>query len=152
MTNYLNNPAYSRGIRNLNPGNIKLSNIDWFGKIPFSQSMDASFEQFKEMRYGVRALMKLLVNYHKAGTNTVIGIISKYAPEFENNTQEYINTVAKMVGLPFAAVVDLTEERLIGLAKAIVFVENGKDSKYVTDADYKAAIGILGVPLKKKMK
>ncbi|MCA9329527.1 hypothetical protein KDA11_02695, partial [Candidatus Saccharibacteria bacterium] len=39
-----NTPGTPRGIRNNNPGNIRISNNQWRGKIPVSQNTDGSFE------------------------------------------------------------------------------------------------------------
>ena len=53
----------SRGLRNCNPGNIRISTTKWIGEI--QPSTDKSFKQFKAMPYGYRALIKLLQNYRK---------------------------------------------------------------------------------------
>lgn len=152
MPNYLNNPNVPRGIRNNNPGNLIRTKDNWEGKIPFSQSKDTRFEQFKEMRYGIRAMMKDIIGDIKEGSDTVSKLIHEYAPTFENNTTGYIATVTKMIGIGLTSKIDLSEETIIGLCKAIVFVENGSSfASYVTDQDYKDAVAILGIPLKKKV-
>jgi len=153
MSNYLNDATKSRGIRNNNPGNLIYTNDAWIGKIPYAQNKDTGkhFEQFKEMKYGVRAMMKDLIGDINKGKNTALSLISEYAPSFENNTGAYIKTVTGMIGIGLNDVIDLSEETIIGLCKAMVFVENGKDSKYVLDQDYKDAVAILGIPLKKKV-
>ena len=150
---YLNRTDLPRGIRNNNPGNLIRTPIAWNGKIPFAQSKDTKFEQFAELRYGIRAKMLDIINDVNEGTDTVAALITEFAPKFENNTQAYINTVASMVGLPMNAKIDLTEERLIALCKAISFVENGAAyANYITDQDYADALAILGRSLKKKLK
>lgn len=84
----------SRGIRNNNPGNIRINYANnWKGMCDVQS--DISFVQFTEMKYGLRALMKLLINYQKKGYCTVIDIISHYAPSSENDTNSYINFVSK---------------------------------------------------------
>lgn len=156
---FLNNNTLARGLRNNNPGNIRVSSSAWYGKIPYTNNKDwsgtpanvvRSFEQFNELRYGLRALMVLLNNYYfKNGLKTVRSIITKYAPAFENHTEAYINSVIDSVGSN--AIPELTEDILIKLAKAIVKVENGNSfTSYVTDADYKEALAISGLRLKKK--
>ena len=50
----------ARGLRNNNPGNIRLSRTVWQGEI--RPSRDRSFCQFRTMAYGYRALIKLLQN------------------------------------------------------------------------------------------
>lgn len=151
MTSYLNStiPNLPRGLRNNNPGNLIQTNIPWNGKVPLSQNTDSRFEQFYELRYGIRALMLDLYNDFYKGKNTVTQLISEFAPHFENNTDAYINSVINGIGSNVIGT--LTEEKLIGLSKAIVLMENGvKYKNYITDNDYKQAVAILGKPLKKK--
>ena len=77
-----------RGIRNNNFGNIRISKDKWMG-LKDIQS-DPSFFQFKEPKYGYRALLKILINYRKKyGLKTISEMINKYAPENENNTSAY---------------------------------------------------------------
>ena len=85
----------SRGVRNCNPGNIRLTNgLTFVGQV--SKSSDKSFKQFVSMTYGVRALMKLLETYYlKYHLTTVSAIISRYAPSVENRTDDYINFVCR---------------------------------------------------------
>lgn len=151
---YLNNLSVSRGIRNHNPGNLVYTpNNAWLGKIPYAQNKDANkhFEQFTEMKFGVRAMMRDIISDIKKGKNTIATFIHEYAPKFENNTSNYITVVSKLSGIAPNAVIDLTEKNIIGLCKAMVIMENGTTAaKYVTDADYSAAVAILGIELKKK--
>lgn len=138
-----------RGLRNNNPGNLVQTSIKWQGKIPLSENKDSRFEQFYELRYGIRALMRDIISDYKKGKNTITKIISEFAPNFENNTAGYIQNVSNMVGFSANAILPgLDETRLISLCKAIISVENGPSySRYVTDSDYQQAVSILGVPL-----
>lgn len=148
---YLNLPNLPRGIRNNNPGNLTQTSIPWTGKVPLSQNTDGRFEQFIELRYGIRAMMRDLITDIKGGKNTLTKLISSYAPASENNTSAYINTVAKAVGLTPFSIIDLSQETIIGLCKIMVRVENGDTAaKYINDSDYNDAIAILGIALKKK--
>ena len=151
FTNYLNRTDLPRGIRNNNPGNLVRSNNAWIGKIPYNQSMDTRFEQFIELRYGIRALMRdIYSDITKKNKKTVVELISEFAPDFENNTTAYINTVIKLIGSNIIG--ELTQDKMIAICKAIVLVENGSSySKYISDKDYQDAIAILGIPLKKKV-
>ena len=49
-----------RGLRNNNPGNIRMSDTTWQGKISkeFNTDTNKAFEQFESLEYGLRALMK----------------------------------------------------------------------------------------------
>lgn len=54
----------TRGVRNNNPFNIKMSNKNnWLGKVKHSSNTDGTFEQFISMKYGLRAGVRLLKNY-----------------------------------------------------------------------------------------
>lgn len=155
---FLNNHEI-RGMRNNNPGNLVATSIKWQGKIPLSQNRDTSagkivkrFEQFIELRYGIRALMRDLITDILQGQNTVDLLLNEYAPKFENNTAAYIATVAASIGINATRdVIILDEQKLIALTKAIIRVEVGAAAAaQITDKDYQDAIDILGIDLKKK--
>jgi hypothetical protein len=160
-TSYLGvNIETTRGIRNNNPANLIYTSIPWEGKIQYSQNNDwegtptnikRKFEQFKELRYGIRALMRDLISDHKKGKTSVVALISEFAPAFENNTPAYIQFVINGIGA--AVIPEMTEERLVSLCKAIIAVENGASvaTKFVKEKDYRDALNILGLPLKKKI-
>jgi hypothetical protein len=143
---YLNKPNLSRGLRNNNPGNLVKTSIAWHGKVPHSQNKDTRFEQFVELRYGIRAKMRDVINDIFKGKNTVTKLINEFAPAFENNTVAYITNVANALGiLPTAVITTISEEFLIDLCKAISKVENGSQMDgFITDQDYFDAIAILG--------
>lgn len=149
MKSYLNNTSLPRGLRNNNPGNLVRTSIAWQGKIPHSQNTDSYFEQFTHLPFGIRALMRDLISDYKKGSDTVVKLITEFAPTFENNTAAYINTVANVAGIPANQPINgLTKPILIGLCKAIVLVEIGAAyQSYVTNSDYEEAFSMLGVAL-----
>lgn len=116
-----------RGIRNSNPGNIRWGD-DWKGLVPTAQRTDKSFCQFVKPEYGIRAMVIILRNYQrKHGLNTVSGIINRWAPPNENNTQAYINSVAQAVGVSPDHKVDVGDSRIMfPLLEAIIKHENGQ--------------------------
>ena len=146
---YLNIASLPRGIRNNNPGNLVRTGDAWLGKVPHYASRDARFEQFTALKYGIRALMKDILNDVRKGKDTITKLITEFAPEFENKTGTYIDSVAAMTHTGAnVAFSSLSKQQLIGLCKAIIFVENGSGySGYITDADYEEAYAILGTPL-----
>ena len=80
----------SRGIRNCNPLNIRRNSTQWQGLR--KEQTDSSFFQFINMSYGYRAAIKTLVTYYnKYSLKTIRGVISRWAPPSENNTENYIN-------------------------------------------------------------
>ncbi|EAA6373988.1 structural protein [Salmonella enterica subsp. enterica serovar Thompson] len=115
-----------RGIRNNNPGNIRWGD-DWKGLVPKSQRTDKDFCQFITPEYGIRAMIVILRNYQrKHGMNTITGIINRWAPTNENNTQAYIDSVAKSTGVTPDQFVHTDDSRfMMKLLQAIIQHENG---------------------------
>lgn len=118
-----------RGIRNNNPGNIRLSSARWRGQKVFQT--DLSFVEFETAAAGLRALMLLLLTYYRRyGLDTVEAIVNRFAPPHENATDHYIWSVAKHMGVPRAQRLLVPDpETLCALAKAIVRHENGRAPK-----------------------
>ncbi len=149
---FLGRTDLPRGFRNNNPGNLVKTSIPWNGEV--AVNTDGKFEQFIELRYGIRALMRDIINDVNKGKTSVKALITEFAPAFENNMTAYIASVIANVG--FSVIPELTQENLIAICKAIIFVENdhynGKSgySKMIVDADYYQAIAILGIALPKK--
>lgn len=115
-----------RGIRNNNPGNIRWGD-EWQGLVAKNQRTDKSFCQFTSPEYGIRAMIVILRNYqNKYGLRTVTGMIKRWAPPNENNTQAYINSVAQATSTGANQPIDLTDSRkLFQLLQAIIQHENG---------------------------
>lgn len=116
----------SRGIRNNNPGNIRWGD-EWKGLVPETQRTDKSFCQFKAPEFGIRAMIIILRNYQsKYGLKSITGIIKRWAPPNENDTQAYISSVAQATGTDADKPIDLTDSRkLFPLLQAIIKHENG---------------------------
>ena len=134
----------TRGYRNNNPGNIRLNPlIKWEGEI---KGTDTSFVTFKNMTYGIRALMKLLSNYKKRGYNTIELILNRYAPANENNTTGYIQKVSTYTGIPKNQNLVLDQMQMVKLARAIVKVEIGTDSNLIGVETYLNAYVLLKEP------
>ena len=92
MTDLRKAPTNIRGIKNNNPGNIRVGETAWQGKVPLSQNTDRNsktgkmeFEQFISVEYGLRALMKNAYTWIKRGDNTIRKLISRWAPPSDNN-------------------------------------------------------------------
>lgn len=117
-----------RGIRNCNPGNIRHGE-NWEGLHPYSKELDESFCVFVSPKYGIRALCKILMNYNKLYCiSTVAGIINRYAPPVENETDAYITHIANKLGVnPIEPINILQPEVMYLLISAIILHENGKN-------------------------
>lgn len=112
-----------RGIRNNNPGNIRRTNDRWQG-MEESQT-DPEFVQFRHPRYGFRAMARILQNYQRRGLTTLRDLISIWAPDTENHTENYITFVANTLKLSPDSDIDL-EQYLPSLLQAISTFENGQ--------------------------
>ena len=114
-----------RGLRNCNPGNIRITNDKWLGLR--EEQTDKEFFQFKEMKWGYRALIRTLQNYRwKYDLQTIAEMIGRWAPRTENNTGGYISRVCKEMQVPSTYVPDIEDKGMMcALAGAISEVENG---------------------------
>ena len=117
-----------RGLRNNNPGNIRLTRTVWAGQI--IPGTDRSFCQFQTMAYGYRAMLMTLRNYRrKHGCSTVADFIRRWAPPIENDTAAYIRSVCRTLQVPDSYVPDIDDRTVMcNLAAAISKVENGVDA------------------------
>lgn len=116
----------SRGLNNNNPGNIRLSATKYLGEVQPSQ--DKSFKQFKEMRFGYRAMFVLLYTYQKKyGLKTISQMVARYAPPADNNnTSGYIQRVSKDSGIGSNTEITATnKDVMIPIVSAMSAVENG---------------------------
>ena len=85
----MNYSKETRGVRNNNPLNIRRNPANqWQGLRPVQA--DKLFCQFKAMKWGLRAAIKLLDNYIRRGAQTPRQIISRWAPPSENDTASYV--------------------------------------------------------------
>jgi hypothetical protein len=112
-----------RGLRNNNPANLKGNDL-WLGKTGVDEG---GFIQFKTPQAGSRAMAINLANQEKKhGINTVSGLISKYAPNSENDTVSYIEKVANDLGVKPNQKIKLTDKKtMLKLMKTMITVENG---------------------------
>ena len=71
-----------RGQRNNNPLNIKyVKTTIWVGQVRDIERSDKVFAEFTDMKYGIRAAIKLIRNYIHKGYNTIDTIISRWCPD-----------------------------------------------------------------------
>jgi hypothetical protein len=112
-----------RGIRNNNPGNIKLG-TNWDGLS--DEQNDDVFCQFKEPVWGIRALMRILLTYRfNHNIRTIEKIIDRWAPPSENNTEAYIAFVCRYTDRLPDEILDNSIEHYLPVVKAIIQMENG---------------------------
>lgn len=114
-----------RGYRNNNPGNIRINGDKFQGEVIPSQ--DKEFKQFESMAYGYRAIFKILRNYQvNYNLDTIRGMISRWAPEKENDTANYISVVSERSGIPADDPIRPdNREAMIRIVAGMSRVENG---------------------------
>ena len=121
-----------RGIRNNNPLNIRRTGKDQWKGLSKTQS-DRSFCQFETLEWGWRAAFYLLTRtyYHKYRLYTIRAIVSRWAPESENNTKAYIENVSRLTGIDPDDSLGIPSEqpaRWMMVGVAMVIQENGTTS------------------------
>ena len=115
----------TRGERNNNPGNIKITNppTGWQGLAPVQK--DGTFVTFTSAPYGIRAIHKILLSYYSQGFDTVTGIISTWSA---TDQQAYIANVSKALGVGPLTLIDVTNpQTALSLVAAIIMQENGRN-------------------------
>lgn len=84
--------------RNKNPLNIRYSkSIKWQGQ----DGAQGGFVKFMDFYWGYRAAVKILRKYQQRGCYTIQGIISRWAPPSENQTDKYIKSVLDYMNCVF---------------------------------------------------
>ena len=119
----------TRGYRNNNPCNIRISTDKFQGEVQPSQDKD--FKQFETAAYGYRAAFRILKTYiNNYKCDTIRKIISRWAPKSENHTESYIKVVSERSGIPADDTVYAdNREMMIRIVAAMSFVENGREAE-----------------------
>jgi hypothetical protein len=117
-------PRVPRGIRNNNPGNIEDG--------PFARSQpgykgsDGRFAIYETPEAGTAAKTALLGSYGRKGINTVEGVVNRWAPPSENDSNSYAQFVSQKLGVDPRAPLDMNDPRVLSeLSSAIAQRENG---------------------------
>lgn len=120
--------ADPRGIRMNNPGNIDRNGTAWKGMSTMQD--DPRFCRFDEPRWGIRAMVRTIYTYfEKYHVSTIRGIISRWAPPSENNTESYIQHVSELSGIGPDDHIELPDDELmVNICKGITRHENGTPS------------------------
>ncbi|HEJ9146302.1 TPA: hypothetical protein SML79_000265 [Serratia marcescens] len=106
------------GLRNNNPGNLRSA--------PNTTGRNGGFVTFENPNDGLAALSRQLMLFGDRGKNTLNSIIPTYAPSSENNTQAYIDALAKQTGFNPAEPLDLHSPAVLEkLIPPIIKHENG---------------------------
>ena len=117
----------TRGIRNKNPFNIRISYNSWLGKVKSSKNSDKAFEQFRDIDYGLRAGIQLLRGYIIRGYDTPKLIINRFAPPSENDTNSYLDFVCGFCDVTSQAKILFNSIDFYNLCAAICKIESNYD-------------------------
>lgn len=113
-------PKQPLSIRNNNPGNLRLR--DQEGAVMGENNM----AKFPSAAAGMEALRKQIILDTQTRGMNLGSFINKYAPPFENDTNNYINFVKKSLGISSS---DKVSPNLIDkLQRAIIQMEGGQDA------------------------
>ena len=139
-----------RGIRNHNPGNIERGD-PWQGLAP-DQSPDPRFCVFISPEWGIRAIARTLITYQdRHGIYTIRGIVNRWAPPSENDTDSYARHVAHLVGIDVDEEFDVTDYRACRpIVEAIILHENGRnpdaaDGRWYSDLVINRGLELAGI-------
>lgn len=138
-----------RGIRNNNPGNL-----NYIGQngATLEEHATPRFARFNSAFEGFAALGKQIKAYYNGTSKaagyqklqSVEGIISRFAPASENNTQAYINKLSKMLGVGRGDSLNIQDPQVLAtLMNGITQIENGKNP-YAPEMVLKAAQSAVG--------
>ncbi len=114
----------SRGLRNCNPGNIRISGVTYKGEVV---GADPAFKQFESMEWGYRAMFVLLHTYRvRYGLDTIELMIRRWAPPVENDTDIYVAAVSRISRMDAMTSIDtLQREAMVPIVAAMSRVECG---------------------------
>lgn len=108
----------SRGIRNNNPGNLDYNQAmyredPWLGETGIELHARPRFTTFRNPAFGIRALCKVLLTYHRhrkaadgSAIDTVQEVIDHWAPPSENNTDAYASHVRDLLDVERGGIID----------------------------------------------
>mmetsp|Transcript_68864 Transcript_68864/g.125891 ORF Transcript_68864/g.125891 Transcript_68864/m.125891 type:complete len:234 (+) Transcript_68864:1-702(+) len=126
-TSYGGQAAESRGVRNNNPGNIRVSSVPWQGKVTGS---DSSFETFNSAENGIRALAKNTLTHFSRGKDTVQKLISTHAPDSENPTSSFVNRVSNELNVSPNQKVNMRDANTLKAYVQAVIKQENKNYQY----------------------
>lgn len=112
----------SRGHKNCNPLNIKISTNNWKGKI---KGTDPTFETFTSCYFGYRAALLCLRHHYFNGHRTISSLINKWAPNSENQTNRYVDYVSKSMRVNQDIEINWNAETIYRLMFFMCIFENG---------------------------
>jgi hypothetical protein len=149
--NYLGDSKMPRSMRNNNPGNIRRGSTAWKCKIPHSEVQNEyTFEQFRCYKYGVRAMIKQVLELIRRGHNSVYKLVAAW--DTGDNDKDYVDWVIYKTRLTRDEIIKPTDKQKIRqLIKAMAQKESGSSLKSpqgghanpITDQDFDLGWALL---------
>lgn len=135
----MTNPPLPRGLRNNNPGNIKVGD-SWQGAV----GSDGTFIIFQDTTWGLRAIGRALTNMIGKGYDTIATLIPQWSA---TDQAAYVANVAAATGLDPSVQLGTDPDTLGGIIRAICNQENGANlsAQYISDADIAQGISMIGL-------
>lgn len=137
------------GIKYHNPGNIRrVKGVVWEGQ---DDKQGGTFVRFKEPKWGIRAIARVLITYADARLandgsriDTVQEFIERWAPPAENDTASYAGHVRLRLGVAKGSSIDIKDPVVMKqMIEAIITHENG--SQPYSDAQLVAGMVLAGI-------
>lgn len=102
------------------------------------RSSNGGFKKYDSPDAGVLDQQRLLQTYQdKHGLNTVRGIVSRWAPPNENDTNNYINYMSHQLGVSPDAQIDLSDPEMMGkFSYAQALIEKGAKNVHMSRDQY----------------
>ena len=127
----------ARGVRNNNPGNLR----SW-GNMPRDSG---GYAVFPTKESGLSATIQNLQAQQKLhGLNTIRGIISRWAPSNENDTQAYIADMVKKTGFGADQQLNLNDSRTVAPLISGIVKHEGNGSGFSDEMINRAVAAQLG--------
>lgn len=121
----VNNDGKAAGLKIKNPFNIRKGE-EWVGKKDIARIGTGLFVEFVDVKYGVRAAFVTLKTYmDKYNINTINGIINRWAPKNENETERYISFIESETGINRNKTLTFGKEEFYPIARAMAKQETG---------------------------
>lgn len=122
----MTNRPLTRAERNYNPGNIRRCGVRYRGER--RPSRDPAFKEFESDEWGYRAMFVLLESYRRRyAIDTLRGIITRWAPPLENDTESYIRFVAARAEVDAEATLLPHDVRLRAIVESMSRYERGHE-------------------------
>lgn len=122
----MTNRPLTRAERNHNPGNIRRCGVRYRGER--RPSRDPAFKEFESDEWGYRAMFVLLESYRRRyAIDTLRGIITRWAPPLENDTESYIRFVAARAEVDADATLLPHDVRLRAIVESMSRYERGHE-------------------------